>query len=191
MPRMASNALRCAVAPVKRRSVRNLSPPDARVNSRRTTGKALRQTLRRWVIVGSGARSGLGDRRMSVIQQWRTKIRALKTQRIFGAGIRCVSQARKRRLGVSKVETVRHFAEHFLASGLAQLAHLRVNALAVRRYPRIPVFHGGHYAADLRSRKGQSFQRCLFAAKAPCVRRRCPFAFIAGRAASDPDNYLF
>src|SRR4051794_18826981 len=33
-------------------------------------------------------------------------------------------------------------AEHLLASGLGKLAHLCIHALAVRRYPGIPVFHG-------------------------------------------------
>jgi hypothetical protein len=42
--------------------------------------------------------------------------------------------------------SARYLAKHLLASGLGQLAHLSVNALAVRRYPRIPVFHGSNYA---------------------------------------------
>jgi len=33
------------------------------------------------------------------------------------------------------------FAKHFFASGFGQLAHLCVDAWAVRRYPRIAVFH--------------------------------------------------
>ncbi len=36
-------------------------------------------------------------------------------------------------------------AENFLGSGLAQLLHLSRNTLAVRRYPRIAVFHGVYY----------------------------------------------
>jgi hypothetical protein len=60
-----------------------------------------------------------------------------------------------------------HVAENLPASGLGQLPRLRVNALALsaRRYPCIPVFHGGNYAANLRSKKAQSFQRPNFAAK--------------------------
>jgi hypothetical protein len=38
--------------------------------------------------------------------------------------------------------TARHLAEHLFASGLGQLAHRGVNALAVRRYPGVALFHG-------------------------------------------------
>ena len=36
----------------------------------------------------------------------------------------------------------RCLAEHLLASGLGQLTDLCLDALTVRRYPRVPVFHG-------------------------------------------------
>src|SRR3984893_10653041 len=39
------------------------------------------------------------------------------------------------------LRAARHFEEDFFASGLGELAHLAVNALAVRRYPGIAVFH--------------------------------------------------
>src|ERR671914_209601 len=37
--------------------------------------------------------------------------------------------------------SLRHLPKHFLASGLSQLAHLRLNALTVRGYPCIAVNH--------------------------------------------------
>src|SRR5271166_3191327 len=51
-----------------------------------------------------------------------------------------------------------HFAEHLLASGLGQLAHLSVNALAVRRYPRVAVFHASLYGGNLCKGKALSDQ---------------------------------
>jgi hypothetical protein len=42
--------------------------------------------------------------------------------------------------------SARYLAEHLPASGLGQLAHLGVNALAVRRYPRVAVFHALPFA---------------------------------------------
>jgi hypothetical protein len=39
------------------------------------------------------------------------------------------------------LRAARHFAEHFFASGIGELAHLGVNALAVARYPGVAVFH--------------------------------------------------
>jgi hypothetical protein len=47
------------------------------------------------------------------------------------------------------------------------LPGLRVNALAffARRYPCVTVFHGPNYAANLRSKKAQSFQRPNLATK--------------------------
>ena len=59
-----------------------------------------------------------------------------------------------------------HVAENLSASGLGQLPRLGVNALALsaRRYPCVTVFHGASYAANLRSKKAQSFQRPNLAA---------------------------
>jgi hypothetical protein len=45
-----------------------------------------------------------------------------------------------------------------------ELAHLGVNALTVGRGPSVAVFRR-HYAAEIRSKKTQSFQRPDFAAK--------------------------
>jgi hypothetical protein len=56
----------------------------------------------------------------------------------------------------------RHFAEHLLASGFGQLAHLSVNALAVRRYARVAVFHGVNYVHIFRTEKSPGFQRSRF-----------------------------
>jgi hypothetical protein len=39
------------------------------------------------------------------------------------------------------LRAARHFAEHLLSSGPGQLADLGLDALAVRRYPRVAVFH--------------------------------------------------
>jgi hypothetical protein len=44
-------------------------------------------------------------------------------------------------LGAVSLGPARHFPKHFLASGLGQLARLRLDALAVRRYPCIAVNH--------------------------------------------------
>jgi hypothetical protein len=55
------------------------------------------------------------------------------------AGVELVEQPAK--LRAVGLRAARHFAEHFFASGLGELAHLGVNALAVRRYPRVAVFH--------------------------------------------------
>ena len=55
------------------------------------------------------------------------------------AGVELVEQpAQLRAVGL---RAARHFAEHLFAPGLGELAHLSVNALTVRRYPRIAVFH--------------------------------------------------
>jgi hypothetical protein len=55
------------------------------------------------------------------------------------AGVELVEQpAKLRAVGLG---AARHFAEHFFASGLGELAHVGLNALAVRGYPRIAVFH--------------------------------------------------
>jgi hypothetical protein len=42
------------------------------------------------------------------------------------------------------------------------LAHLGVNALAVRRNPRVAVFHAPDYVGDLCKGKGVCFQRPNF-----------------------------
>ena len=47
------------------------------------------------------------------------------------------------KLGAVGLGPARHLAEHLLASGPGQLAHLSVSALAVRRYPRITIDHAG------------------------------------------------
>jgi len=47
----------------------------------------------------------------------------------------------------------RHFAEHLFASGLGELAHLGVNALAVGGYPRIAVFHASLMAVIYAKKK--------------------------------------
>jgi hypothetical protein len=61
-------------------------------------------------------------------------------------------------------------AENLSASGLGQLPRLGGNALALaaRRYPCVTVFHWDGYAANLRSKKAQSFQCPNFAAKFLC-----------------------
>jgi hypothetical protein len=55
------------------------------------------------------------------------------------AGVEHVEQpAKLRAIGL---RAARHFAVHLFASGLGELAHLGVNALAVRRYRCAAVFH--------------------------------------------------
>jgi hypothetical protein len=55
------------------------------------------------------------------------------------AGVEHVEQPAK--LCAVGLRAARHFAEHLFASGLGELAHLSVNALAVGRYPCVAVFH--------------------------------------------------
>ncbi len=50
------------------------------------------------------------------------------------------------------------------ASGLGELAHLGVNALAVRGYPCVAVFHASDSAPELRYKKARSFQRPVLGA---------------------------
>jgi hypothetical protein len=47
----------------------------------------------------------------------------------------------------------RHFPEHSFASGRPKLAHLRVNALAIRRYPGVAVFHASLMAVTYAKEK--------------------------------------
>jgi hypothetical protein len=79
------------------------------------------------------------------------------------ARLKLVEQPAK--LGAVGLGPAHHFAEHLLASGLGQLAHLCVNALAVRRYPRIPEFHAATMQRSCAAKKTNLFLRPNFAAK--------------------------
>jgi hypothetical protein len=63
------------------------------------------------------------------------------------AGLDAGEQAAK--LCAVGLGSARHFAEHLFASGLGELAHLRLDALAVCRDAGVTVFHARDYAADL------------------------------------------
>jgi hypothetical protein len=65
-------------------------------------------------------------------------------------------------LGTVGLGFARHFWEHFFASGLGQLAHLRVHALAVGRYPRIAVNHAGILRRISATEKPCSFSGLLW-----------------------------
>ena len=57
--------------------------------------------------------------------------------------VSCVNLVKRlAQLGAVGFGSAGRFAKHLLASGLGQLAHLRLNALAVRGDPCIPIFHG-------------------------------------------------
>src|SRR5271166_6065508 len=58
--------------------------------------------------------------------------------------------------------SARHFAEHLLASGLGQLAHLSVNALAVGGYPRVAVFHASLMAITYAKEKPFQINGLIF-----------------------------
>jgi hypothetical protein len=82
--------------------------------------------------------------------------RASRSRRVHHhvIGFKLIEQpAKLGTVGLGSANT--HVAENLSASGLGQLPRLGVNALALaaRRYPCIPVFHGGSYAANLRSKK--------------------------------------
>jgi hypothetical protein len=80
--------------------------------------------------------------------------------------------AKLRTVGLGSADM--HVAENLPASGFGQLPGLGVNALAfsARRYPCITVFHGGNYAANLRSKKAQSFQLSHLAERGKVAERR-------------------
>jgi hypothetical protein len=61
----------------------------------------------------------------------------------------------------------RHFAEHFFASGLGELAHLCIDALAVRRYPRIAVFHRPVVARSVHAESASSSLGTVSGPRAP------------------------
>ena len=64
--------------------------------------------------------------------------------------------------------TDRHFAEHFFGSGGGQRRKLRVDALAVRRYPCMAVDHAAILHSIICTRKGAGFQRLGFRSHARC-----------------------
>jgi hypothetical protein len=58
--------------------------------------------------------------------------------------------------------SARHLAEHFLASGLGQLAHLCVHALAVRRYPRVARISWVGFCTGITRKKSTIFSTLYF-----------------------------
>ena len=66
------------------------------------------------------------------------------------------------RYGVGRRSRVVIVARCTSASGGGQFRHLCRHALAVRRYPRIPVIHAAQYAAEFNSRKNPIFSASWF-----------------------------
>jgi hypothetical protein len=115
------------------RALARARPSPVRISSRSNSARP-RSTVsirRPWALVVS-AHVSTRDRKpapLSVIEAmvfWRSRVELVK---------------RLAKLAAVRLGSAGRLAEHLLASGLGELAHLRLDALAVRRYPRIPVFH--------------------------------------------------
>ena len=77
----------------------------------------------------------------SVLRRSRVE-RASRSSRVTISTSPSASWSSNRRARRGRIGPARHFAKDVFGPGGGQLPHLRVDALAVRRYPRIAVDHG-------------------------------------------------
>jgi hypothetical protein len=124
---------RARPSPVRARisSCSNSAKPASIVSIRRPCG----------VVVSAKAGLLLGDRRQDVEQVARRSRQAIEPRhQKHVAGVELVERTAK--LGAIGRRAAGRLTPHLLRAGGPQLLHLRVDALAVRRYPCIGVNHG-------------------------------------------------